>query len=101
MLKWHASQQFLIAAGGGVKVTGVAGYLPNLPETLIAMLAATALGAIWSSASPDFGVQGVLDPLRPDRAQGADLRRWLLVQRQAGRLPGEECRSGGQDAPRC
>ena len=39
----------------------VAGYLPNLPETLVAMLATTALGAIWSSASPDFGVQGVLD----------------------------------------
>ncbi len=39
----------------------VAGYLPNLPETLAAMLAATALGAIWSSASPDFGVQGALE----------------------------------------
>lgn len=39
----------------------MAGYLPNLPETLIAMLAAASLGAIWSSASPDFGVQGVLD----------------------------------------
>jgi len=39
----------------------VAGYLPNMPETIIAMLAATSLGAIWSSASPDFGVQGVLD----------------------------------------
>jgi len=39
----------------------VAGYLPNLPETLIAMLATASLGAIWSSASPDFGVQGVLD----------------------------------------
>lgn len=39
----------------------VAGYLPNLPETLVAMLATAALGAIWSSASPDFGVQGVLD----------------------------------------
>ncbi|HQO29132.1 MAG TPA: acetoacetate--CoA ligase, partial [Accumulibacter sp.] len=36
-------------------------YLPNMPETLIAMLATTALGAVWSSASPDFGVQGVLD----------------------------------------
>ena len=53
-------QQFLIAAGVG-EGDRVAGYLPNLPETLIAMLAATALGAIWSSASPDFGVQGVLD----------------------------------------
>ena len=39
----------------------VAGYLPNLPETAIAMLAATSLGAIWSSCSPDFGVGGVLD----------------------------------------
>lgn len=39
----------------------VAGYMPNMPETIIAMLAATSLGAIWSSASPDFGVQGVLD----------------------------------------
>ena len=53
-------QQFLIAAGVG-EGDRVAGYLPNLPETLVAMLATAALGAIWSSASPDFGVQGVLD----------------------------------------
>src|SRR6185369_12257073 len=39
----------------------VAGYVPNMPEAVIAMLAATSLGAIWSSASPDFGVKGVLD----------------------------------------
>ena len=39
----------------------VAGYMPNLPGTIIAMLAATSIGAIWSSCSPDFGVQGVLD----------------------------------------
>jgi acetoacetyl-CoA synthetase len=39
----------------------VAGYLPNLPETVIAMLAATSLGAVWSSCSPDFGVRGVVD----------------------------------------
>lgn len=39
----------------------VAGYLPNIPEAIIAMLATTSLGAIWSSCSPDFGVQGVLD----------------------------------------
>ena len=53
-------QQFLLAAGVG-EGDRVAGFLPNLPETLVAMLAATSLGAIWSSASPDFGVQGVLD----------------------------------------
>lgn len=41
----------------------VAGYLPNLPETVIAMLATASIGAIWSSCSPDFGIQGVLDRL--------------------------------------
>ena len=39
----------------------VAAYMPNMPETVIAMLAATSIGAIFTSASPDFGVQGVLD----------------------------------------
>ncbi|PZP52052.1 MAG: acetoacetate--CoA ligase, partial [Azospira oryzae] len=39
----------------------VVGFMPNLPETVIAMLAAASLGAVWSSCSPDFGVQGVLD----------------------------------------
>ncbi len=39
----------------------VAGFMPNMPETVIAMLAATSLGAIWSSCSPDFGIKGVLD----------------------------------------
>ncbi|WP_458735615.1 acetoacetate--CoA ligase [Zobellella taiwanensis] len=39
----------------------VAGYLPNLPETVIAMLATAALGAIWTSTSPDFGVDSVID----------------------------------------
>jgi len=39
----------------------VAAYLPNLPATAVAMLAAASIGAIFSSASPDFGVQGVLD----------------------------------------
>jgi len=41
----------------------VAAYMPNLPETVIAMLAATSLGAIWSSCSPDFGIDGVVDRL--------------------------------------
>ena len=39
----------------------VAGFLPNIPEAVIAMLATASLGAIWSSCSPDFGVSGVLD----------------------------------------
>ncbi len=39
----------------------VAGFLPNCPEAVIAMLAAASLGATWSSCSPDFGIQGVMD----------------------------------------
>ncbi len=39
----------------------VAGFMPNMPETIIAMLAASSIGAIWSSSSPDFGIKGVLD----------------------------------------
>src|SRR5947207_2835586 len=49
-------------AGAGVR-TGdrVGGYLPNVPEALIAMLAAASLGAVWSSCSPDFGATSVID----------------------------------------
>lgn len=39
----------------------VAGFVPNMPESIIAALAAASLGCVWSSCSPDFGVQGVLD----------------------------------------
>jgi len=39
----------------------VVGFMPNMPESIVAMLAATSLGATWSSCSPDFGIKGVLD----------------------------------------
>jgi acetoacetyl-CoA synthetase len=39
----------------------VAAFMPNIPETVIAMLATASIGAIWSSSSPDFGIKGVLD----------------------------------------
>ncbi|MGX5914389.1 acetoacetate--CoA ligase [Aliidiomarina sp. Khilg15.8] len=54
-----------LAAGlkqqGVVAGDRVAGLMPNCIETVIGMLATTSLGAVWSSCSPDFGVQGVLD----------------------------------------
>ena len=54
-----------IAAGlrdaGVEKGDRVAGFLPNCPEAIIAMLATSSIGAIWSSCSPDFGVNGVVD----------------------------------------
>jgi acetoacetyl-CoA synthetase len=53
-------QQALKGAGVG-KGDRVAALMPNMPETIIACLAATSLGAVWSSASPDFGEQGIID----------------------------------------
>lgn len=54
-----------IAAGlrtaGVVKGDRVAGFMPNCPEAIVAMLAASSIGAVWSSCSPDFGVNGVVD----------------------------------------
>ena len=48
-------------AAGVAEGDRVAGYLPNIPEAVAAMLAAASIGAIWSSCSPDFGVAGMLD----------------------------------------
>jgi acetoacetyl-CoA synthetase len=50
-----------LRSAGVVKGDRIAGYLPNCPEAIIAMLAATSIGAIWSSCSPDFGINGVVD----------------------------------------
>jgi acetoacetyl-CoA synthetase len=55
------------AIAAGLRAAGVehgdrvGGFLPNCPEAVIAMLAATSIGAIWSSCSPDFGINGVVD----------------------------------------
>ncbi len=58
-----ASLQSSLAASGIRAGDRVAAYLPNISETVVAMLATTSLGAIWSSCSPDFGVPAVLDRL--------------------------------------
>jgi acetoacetyl-CoA synthetase len=50
-----------LADAGVEKGDRVAGYLPNVPEATAALLATASLGAVWSSCSPDFGVQGVVD----------------------------------------
>ncbi|KAA9366622.1 acetoacetate--CoA ligase [Ochrobactrum quorumnocens] len=53
-------QQFMLAEG--VKPGDrIAGMMPNMPEAVALMLATSSIGAVWSSCSPDFGVQGVLD----------------------------------------
>jgi acetoacetyl-CoA synthetase len=61
----------------------VAGFLPNLPEAIIAMLATTSIGAVWSSCSPDFGAKGVLDrfgQIRPRLLVAADGYRYAAKE---------------------
>jgi acetoacetyl-CoA synthetase len=66
-LTWAALHDEVSRVAQALRASGVrsgdrvAGYLPNGIEAIVAMLASTSLGAIWSSCSPDFGVQGVLD----------------------------------------
>ena len=66
-LSWQALRDEVARVAAGLREDGigpgdiVAGFLPNLPETVIAMLAAASIGATWTSCSPDFGIQGVLD----------------------------------------
>ncbi|NNC77427.1 MAG: acetoacetate--CoA ligase [Woeseiaceae bacterium] len=50
-----------LRAAGVKKGDRVGGYLPNCPEAIVAMLGAASIGAVWSSCSPDFGVNGVVD----------------------------------------
>ncbi|MFQ5983714.1 MAG: acetoacetate--CoA ligase, partial [Woeseiaceae bacterium] len=50
-----------LRSAGVVKGDRVVGYLPNCPEAIVAMLATSSIGAIWSSCSPDFGINGVVD----------------------------------------
>jgi len=62
-----ALREQVAAAAAGLRAAGVehgdrvAGILPNCPEAVVAMLAATSIGATWSSCSPDFGVNGIVD----------------------------------------
>jgi acetoacetyl-CoA synthetase len=79
----------------------VAGFLPNLPETVVAMLATASLGAIWSSCSPDFGANGLHDrfgQIRPRLLVCADGYRYAgkpvdslaRVREVAARIPAIE-----------
>jgi acetoacetyl-CoA synthetase len=67
--EWTYAELFreVAALAGALRAAGVragdrvAGYLPNLPHAVAAMLAAASVGAIWSSCSPDFGTKGIVD----------------------------------------
>jgi acetoacetyl-CoA synthetase len=83
---------------GVVSGDRVAAYMPNIPETVAAMLACAAIGAIWSSAAPEFGARGVIDrfsQIEPRvliavdgyRYNGRDFDRSAVVQEIVAALP--------------
>ena len=72
-------QQWLKQSGVGSGDV-VAGYLPHMPETVIAMLAVTSLGAIWTSTSPDFGVESVKERFGQVQPKVLFLLQWLQLQ---------------------
>jgi len=66
-LTWGELHARVAACAGGLRALGVrrgdrvVAYMPNIPETLIALLASASIGAIWSSAAPEFGARSVID----------------------------------------
>jgi len=66
-ITWGELEQRVAAAAGGLRALGVrrgdrvVAYMPNIPETLVALLATASIGAIWSSAAPEFGARSVID----------------------------------------
>ncbi len=66
-LSWDELRAHVARAAAGLRALGVGpgdrvvAYLPNVPETVIAFLAAASLGAVWSSAAPEFGARSVID----------------------------------------
>ncbi len=66
-ITWGQLTEQVAAVAGGLRALGVergdrvVAYMPNIPETLIALLAVASIGAIWSSAAPEFGARSVID----------------------------------------
>lgn len=66
-LSWDTLRQQVASLAAALRHHGIkpgdriAGFVPNTPESVVAMLATASVGAVWSSCSPDFGIEGVLD----------------------------------------
>jgi acetoacetyl-CoA synthetase len=103
-LTWGELRARVAAAAGGLRALGVGrgdrvvAYMPNIPETLIAFLAVSSIGAIWSSAAPEFGARSVVDrfaQIEPKlmlavdgyRHAGKDFDRRAVVQSIVAELP--------------
>jgi hypothetical protein len=103
-LSWGELRERVAAAAAGLRSLGVGrgdrvvAYMPNIPETLVAFLATASIGAIWSSAAPEFGARSVIDrfaQIEPKvllavdgyRHGGKDFDRTAVVEGIVGELP--------------
>ncbi len=106
-ITWGELTDRVAAAAGGLRALGVqrgdrvVAYMPNIPETLIALLAVASIGAIWSSAAPEFGARSVIDrfaQIEPKvllavdgyRHGGKDFERAEVLGRILAELPSVE-----------
>jgi acetoacetyl-CoA synthetase len=106
-ITWGQLREQVAAAAGGLRALGVArgdrvvAYMPNIPETLIAFLASASIGAVWSSAAPEFGARSVIDrfaQIEPKvlltvdgyRHGGKDFARAENVARMLAEMPSVE-----------
>jgi acetoacetyl-CoA synthetase len=106
-LTWGQLTAQVAAVAGGLRALGVArgdrvvAYMPNIPETLVAFLATASIGAIWSSAAPEFGARSVIDrfaQIAPKvlltvdgyRHGGKDFERTAVVGQIRAELPSVE-----------
>jgi acetoacetyl-CoA synthetase len=103
-LTWGELRSQTAAIAAGLRALGVgegdrvAAYMPNIPETVAALLACASIGAVWSSAAPEFGARSVIDrfsQIEPKvllaidgyRYGGKDFDRSDVVERIAGEIP--------------
>jgi acetoacetyl-CoA synthetase len=103
-ITWGELSARVAAAADGLRALGVGrgdrvvAYMPNIPETLIALLAVASIGAIWSSAAPEFGARSVIDrfaQIEPKvllavdgyRHGGKDFDRTAVIERILEELP--------------
>jgi acetoacetyl-CoA synthetase len=106
-LTWGELRSQTASVASGLRALGVepgdrvAAYMPNIPETVAAVLACASIGAVWSSAAPEFGARSVIDrfsQIEPKvllavdgyRYGGKDFDRSVMVERIAGEIPSLE-----------
>jgi acetoacetyl-CoA synthetase len=104
---WGRLRAETAAIAAGLRALGVeegdrvVAYMPNIPETVASFLACASIGAIWSSAAPEFGARSVIDrfeQIEPKvmlaidgyRYGGKDFDRWEIVERIAASIPSLE-----------